>query len=153
MEPSRDASEGDRGSREFAMPSADRRLRAIAKSAPSLAIFAIFALCGFAAPRFAAATELRVLSYNVRGVPPVISFLGRPGTRIRHIVEKLDAYDVALLQETFSYRSMSRSQAPCTPTRRSATRSASTPLKDASRRASRAPRRHGPGRGARRRPG
>jgi exonuclease III len=104
MEPSRDASEGDRGSREFAMPSADRRLRAIAKSAPSLASFAIFALCGFAAPRFAAATELRVLSYNVRGVPPVISFLGRPGTRIRHIVEKLDAYDVALLQETFSYQ-------------------------------------------------
>jgi len=50
------------------------------------------------------AGELRLLSYNVRGIPPVITFLGRPGARIPLIVEKLEDFDVALLQETFSYQ-------------------------------------------------
>jgi hypothetical protein len=83
------------------MPPAVRYACSRFKLAP---ILVIFVLCGFVAPRPVAAAELRLLSYNVRGVPPVISFLGRPGTRIPLIVEKLDAYDVALLQETFSYQ-------------------------------------------------
>jgi len=56
------------------------------------------------APGPAPAGELRLLSYNVRGIPPVVTFLGRPGTRIPRIVEKLPAFDIALLQETFSYQ-------------------------------------------------
>jgi len=83
------------------MPSSARRARSALKAA---SILAIFALCRLAAPSLAGAAELRLLSYNVRGLPPVITFLGRPGTRIPRIVEKLDAYDVALLQETFSYQ-------------------------------------------------
>lgn len=83
------------------MPSAARSARSRSKLA---SILAIFVLCGLAVQRPVAAAELRLLSYNVRGVPPVISFLGRPGTRIPLIVEKLAAYDVALLQETFSYQ-------------------------------------------------
>jgi hypothetical protein len=83
------------------MPPAARHARWRSKLAP---ILGIFLLCSFATQRPVAAAELRLLSYNVRGVPPVISFLGRPGTRIPLIVEKLAAYDVALLQETFSYQ-------------------------------------------------
>lgn len=83
------------------MPSSARRVHKTFNAAPILAIFVV---CSFALPRDPAAAELRLLSYNVRGLPPVITFLGRPGTRIPRIVEKLDAYDVALLQETFSYQ-------------------------------------------------
>lgn len=80
----------------------------------------IATICGVLASHGAGADDLKVLSYNVHGVPPLVSFFDRPGTRIPIIAERIvpDAedgvppYDVALLQEDFAYKEHFERRAP-----------------------------------------
>jgi endonuclease/exonuclease/phosphatase family metal-dependent hydrolase len=71
------------------------------------------ALCG-APPRAAAepgAVELRLLTYNTHGLPAWIAG-DDPARRFPQIARRVQAYDVALLQEDFEYHELLRAGVP-----------------------------------------